>query len=179
MHAFHCFSVSANARPIDTSLAVLLLSFSTLCLAVLHSFSPSPLSTYKKERSWMAWGWSEYQARVQWRVEKVAQTWYKKQRIFIQIGCVLHHLEFVTPCLFHFSTAASLHSLCFCSKKSVRGWKGGEKWKEVETRRGLSEVGVMGGITLKGLAEGWGDPTSSFIAVLQASCHIHSGCALI
>ena len=37
----------------------------------------------------------------------------------------------------------------------------------------------MGGVLMKGLAEGWGDPTSSFIVFLQACCHIPSGCALI
>ena len=82
-------------------------------------------------------GWSKDRARAaraQWRVEKVAQTW--KRCIFICIACVLHSFfEFATPCLFHFSTAASLLSFRSCSKENVRGWKDGGVKRDVKTTR--------------------------------------------
>ena len=102
-------------------------------------------------------GWSKDRARAaiaQWRVEKVAQTWYQKRCIFIHIVCVLHCFQFATPCLFHFSTAAFSSLPPFLFQENVRGWKGGEEWKEMEKRRGLSEIG--GGYIMKGRAEGWG-----------------------
>ena len=83
--------------------------------------------------------WSEGGANIKqgfnggWRRLQKLDT--KKRRIFIQIGCVLHRLEFVTPFLFHFSTVASLHSLCFCSKKSVgaeKAERSEKRWKNEE-----------------------------------------------
>ena len=104
-------------------------------------------------------GWSKDRARAaraQWRVEKVAQTW--KRCIFIYIACVLHRFfEFATPCLFHFSTAASLLSFRSCSKENVRGWKDGGVKRDAKKRRGLSEVGVMDRVIMKGRAERWGE----------------------
>ena len=105
-------------------------------------------------------GWSKDRARAaiaQWRVEKVAQTWYQKRCIFIQIACVLYRFLNSLPLAFFTSPRLlSLLSLRSCSKKNVRGWKGGEESKEMKKRRGLSEVGVMGGVIMKGRAEGWG-----------------------
>ena len=164
--AFHCFSLCANACPIDTCPPVPVLSFSALCLAAfpqLLAFPPSPPTKKKEAEKWvggkvwmesgadaspgvkrlvgsvMPWsgqdgvrverGWSKDRARAaraQWRVEKVAQTWHQKRCICIQIACVLHRLEFATPCLFHFSTAASL---------LVRGWKDGGVKRNGKTAR--------------------------------------------
>ena len=104
-------------------------------------------------------GWSKDRARAaraQWRVRRLHKLDTKNDAYFFHIVCISHRFEFATPYLFQFSTAAfsSLPLVPVPRMLGAERVEGSQKrWKK---RRGLSEVGVMGGVIMKGRAEGWG-----------------------
>ena len=73
-------------------------------------------------------GWSEGGARVKQRSSKGSKgsmkgegcTKLKTMHIYLNCLRSSPFFEFATPCLFHFSTAASLLSFRSCSKENVR-----------------------------------------------------------
>ena len=75
-------------------------------------------------------GWSEGGARVKQRSSKGSKgsmkggegcTNLKTMHIYLHCLRSSPFFEFATPCLFHFSTAASLLSFRSCSKENLRG----------------------------------------------------------
>ena len=82
-------------------------------------------------------GWRKDRAREEglnegWRrLHKLENDAY----LFTLLAFFTVFFEFATPCLFHFSTAASLLSFRSCSKENVRGWKDGGVKRDVKTAR--------------------------------------------
>ena len=112
-------------------------------------------------------GWSEGGARVKQRSSKGSKGSMKGEKVCTNlVPKTMHiysHCLHFPPFWIRYPLPFSVLHGCFlfspsrsCSKKNVRGWKGGGESKEMEKRRGWSEVGVMGGVIMKGRAEGWG-----------------------
>ena len=111
----------------------------------------------------MEWGWSEGEAKIEQGQQGLNEGWEGCTNLIPKTIHSYSHCLHFPPFWIRYPLPFSVLHGCFlfspsrsCSKKNVRGWKGGEESKEMKKRRGLSEVGVMGGVIMKGRAEGWG-----------------------